>query len=214
MFASALSRFVLIFGLAAGMAFGTTGDSPDLKIVAVIMPGDRDAIVGCTEPSDQHELEQQRTILCRPGVHARFIIFNARRRSGLVTTILHVGIADAVELPFEMCPEAVSESLRLDVEQRLALVVSRGGAVVAASGNEGSLACANHTTERFPADLRGVISVGAGVRSRPEYTLRWRNGPAYFVSWNETIGSAGTSFAAARFVLWRIGIHDAGVYVE
>ncbi|HEY0383858.1 MAG TPA: hypothetical protein VGC72_16825 [Candidatus Elarobacter sp.] len=59
-----------------------------------------------------------------------------------------------------------------------------------------------------------MITVGAGSQARPSYTLRWHDKPDYFVSWNdETLGSAGTSFAAARFVVWRLGISDRGVLV-
>jgi hypothetical protein len=182
--------------------------------VSVIIPATRDGTVGCIEPAREHELIEQRAILCRPDVRARFVLFSKQRPRTFAQTILSDAASDAVALPFEMCPEAVSSALRAQIEHGVARIVARGGIVVAATGNRGSLACAGGTSERFPADVPRVISVGAGSQDRPSYTLRWHGKPDYYVSWdNETLGSAGTSFAAARFVLWRFNIRDIHVIV-
>lgn len=42
----------------------------------VILPSTTNATVGCVEPTQQHELIQQRPILCSPEVSARFTLFD------------------------------------------------------------------------------------------------------------------------------------------
>ena len=207
-------RMLLHVASTCGLLLAIACGRADVRAVTVIIPGDRDAIIGCNEISSQHELSQQRTILCRPDMRTRFVLFDYRHPEALAPLLETASSSDAIELPFEMCPEAVSADLRARVERNVAQIVSVGKQIVAAAGNEGSLDCARRTPERFPADLAGIISVGAGSLDRPGYTLRWRDKPDYFVSWDdETLGSAGTSFAAARFVLWRFGITDYHVHV-
>ncbi len=201
---------------ALALAIWTSCSPARVPAIAVVIPGGGNTTVGCADRSiRQHEFDQQRLLLCRDGLRTSFVFFDERNLKALPSALRRASASDIIEMPFEICPDALGSDVRRDVVRALAAMNQGGKLVVAAAGNRGSLNCRQITDERFPADLDGVVSIGSGTAASAKYTLRWRDKPDYFVSWDgETLASAGTSFAAARFVLWHLGLADGHTRVE
>lgn len=184
--------------------------------VTVAIPSGRSIATGCQGHGLGREYEGQRAILCGKNLNVTFNMFDGSDWGSLERAIHrssdHV---DILELPFEACPEDVPSATRTRISYVFSALRRRGARVVVASGNAGSLACKASDGRRFPADLPQVEVIGSGRPDFENYTLRWNGRPNYFVdAGTETVGDAGSSFAAARFVLWLTGRADATMHVE
>jgi hypothetical protein len=184
--------------------------------VDVLIPSVQFVTADCRTDGLGREFEGQRRILCGKGLDVTFRLFDESRWSSLERAVRDsTGHVDVLEMPFEACPEDVPGTTRSRLSALFSAMRRSGVKVVAASGNAGSLACRAGDGRRFPSELPQVESIGSGRPNFENYTLRWRGKPDYFVdSGTETIGDAGSSFAAARFVLWITGRGDSRAHVE
>ena len=182
--------------------------------VSVVIPSGRSFDAGCGVANLGHEYQGQSAILCGTRLDVRFRFFKESEWAALTRTLRESAQSRFIVLPFEVCPESIPPRVRGQFRAFVQTERKRGSTVVAAIGNAGSLSCVGATSRRFPADVPAVISVGSGSPKRRNYSLRWQNKPDYYIdTGQETLGTAGSSFAAARLVLWLAGQPTSGFTV-
>jgi len=192
----------------AGRPFGQ-----DHYAVYVLIASDRHEVLTCRSSAahltaGNTEFKMQRAIICPIAPATHFVAFNRHSPSAFNRAVSSTVSNRPVilELPLEICPNKVSQQDKAFTERLFRRIHRQNGLVVAAVGNKGSRNCDPPTNERFPADLQGVISVGAGSREKPSgYTLTWPGHPTdYEFITHETQSHFGTSLAAALFVVRKI----------